>query len=66
MTRHTHTIDFTARHACALCGDDEAELRLFTFSGWVPDEMWCRECFGRTEEMEFTDFPLAQEAKTNA
>lgn len=67
MTRHTHTIDFAARHACDLCGDDEAELRLFSFDGWVPDERWCRECFGGPhEESEFTDFPLAQEAKTNA
>ncbi len=66
MTRHTHTIDFAARLACDLCGDNEAELRTFSFDGWVPDETWCRECYGIHDEHEFTDVPLAQEAKTNA
>ena len=66
MTRHTLTIDFAQRHACDLCGSDEAELRLFSFDGWVPDERWCAECFGVRDENEFRDFPLAQEAKNNA
>ena len=55
-------MDAQTRHECYLCGDDTAELRLFSFDGWVPDEMWCRECYGTQEEADFTDFPLAQEA----
>lgn len=50
------------RRECDLCGDDRAELRLFSFDGWVPDEAWCRECYGTHEEHEYTDFPLVKEA----
>lgn len=51
------------RRECDLCGDDKAELRLFGFDGWVPDEAWCRECYsGPHEEHEYKDFPLVQEA----
>lgn len=51
-----------ARRECDLCGDDRAELRLFSFDGWVPDEAWCRECYGIRDEAEFADFPIVQGA----
>ena len=50
------------RRSCDLCGDDQTELRLFTFGGWVPDEAWCRECYSTHDEHEYTDFPLVKEA----
>lgn len=50
-----------ARRACDMCGEDTPELRLFTFDQWVPDEAWCRECYGERDEADFTDFQLVQE-----
>lgn len=50
------------RRECASCGEDQAELRLLDFNGWVPNEAWCGECFGTPEELEFKDLPLVQEA----
>lgn len=65
MTRHTHTIDFAARLSCDLCGEDHVELREIHRHAPV-NSIWCAACFGHPDEAEFTDFPLAQEAKTNA
>lgn len=45
---------------CDMCGEP-GELRVFSFDGWIPDEHWCRECYGGPhEEHEWTDFPLVQ------
>lgn len=46
---------------CDMCGEP-GELRVFSFDGWVPDEAWCAECFGKPEEIDFADLPLVQEA----
>lgn len=62
ISNRAEVLQWMGRHECDLCGDWHAELRLFTFDGWVPDERWCRECFGTSREMDFTDFPIIQEA----
>lgn len=56
-----HTIDFSDRLACELCGEDHVELR--EISTLPNASIWCRPCYGGPhDEHEWTDFPLAQEA----
>lgn len=63
--------DFTADppeefHCCDFCGDWHVELRLLDFDGWTADSNICRECFGRFDGPDFTDFPLVQKAISHA
>lgn len=62
------TIAEALRHAsreCDLCGEDQAELRLWGDSSFATDTL-CRQCLTQRDgEHDFTDFPLVKGA-TNA
>ena len=67
MTRAAVTHDFADRVACEECGEDHLELRRYPFGGWIPDAIWCRECFAEHDtENSFTDYPIIQEALRHA
>ncbi len=49
---------------CDHCGEECAKLRVMPFGGWIPDENWCRECYGGPhEEHEWQDFKLVKECE---
>jgi len=51
-----------SRLSCDLCGEDNAELRVYPMHKWTSDEIICRACFlGRDAENSFEDLDLAQQ-----
>lgn len=55
------------RVACEECGATHVEIRQYPFGGWIPDALWCRECFAEQDtENSFTDFSLIQKAIQHA
>lgn len=51
------------RRACDECGDDTAELRVYPFHGWIPDQNLCRPCLTDSDgNASWTDFLKVQEA----